>query len=284
MSDKDIFNKYGVKLDISAYFNSVSETYLRKILDELMVGEDELKRVLHDLFFDNTVIYKGRLIQEFKSLIPGTSLSSFFANFCLKDLDNYIVNKLGITYARYSDDIIFFADTIEELKVGLQKVSEKLAELGLKINENKYEWFKPGDEITYLGLKIQGDKIDISKNSAKKFKKKIKHACVLGRNEIEFEGKDPYKVARKILKRYNHRVYKCYIQDKSKFGWAYYAFRYINTMDTIRELDFYLKDRIRQLITGKNNASNIKKVPDEKLKELGYVSLCEMYIKFKKRF
>lgn len=119
MSDKDIFNKYGVKLDISAYFNSVSETYLRKILDELMVGEDELKRVLHDLFFDNTVIYKGRLIQEFKSLIPGTSLSSFFANYCLKDLDNYIVNKLGITYARYSDDIIFFADTIEELKVGL---------------------------------------------------------------------------------------------------------------------------------------------------------------------
>jgi len=55
-------------------------------------------------------------------------------------------------------------------------------------------------------------------------------------------------------------------------------------MDTIRELDFYLKDRIRQLITGKNNASNIKKVPDEKLKELGYVSLCEMYIKFKKDF
>ncbi len=177
LSDKDIFNKYGVKLDISAYFNSVSETYLRKILDELMVGEDELKRVLHDLFFDNTVIYKGRLIQEFKSLIPGTSLSSFFANYCLKDLDNYIVNKLGITYARYSDDIIFFADTIEELKVGLQKVSEKLAELGLKINENKYEWFKPGDEITYLGLKIQGDKIDISKNSAKKIQEKDK-ACM----------------------------------------------------------------------------------------------------------
>lgn len=55
-------------------------------------------------------------------------------------------------------------------------------------------------------------------------------------------------------------------------------------MDTLRELDFGLKDRIRQLITGKNNASNIKKVPNEKLVELGYVSLCDMYIKFKTDF
>lgn len=60
MSDKELSNKYGVKLDISAYFNSVSEDYLKKVIDELMVGEPELKLVLEQLFFDNTVIYKGR--------------------------------------------------------------------------------------------------------------------------------------------------------------------------------------------------------------------------------
>jgi hypothetical protein len=160
----------------------------------------------------------------------------------------------------------------------------KLDELGLKINNSKYEWFNPGDEITYLGLKLSGDIVDISKHSAVKFKKKIKHACKIGRQSIELDKKDAFKVASKIIKRFNHRVYKCYIQDASKFGWAYYAFRYINTVETIRQLDFYLKDRIRQMITGKNNSANIKKVPNDKLAELGYISLCEMYIKFKKDF
>lgn len=105
-----------------------------------------------------------------------------------------------------------------DLRRGIARISDKLAEVGLTINESKYEWSTPGDEITYLGLKIQSDKIDISKHSAMKFKKKIKNACVQGRKEIEIERKDPYKVAKKILKRYNHRVYKCYIQDESKFG------------------------------------------------------------------
>lgn len=280
-SDIDITKKYGVKLDIKAYFNSVNRDYLEKVVNEIS-DSTEIKYLLTSLLNDDRVYINGNLSKDYKSLIPGTAFSSFLANYCLRDLDNYIVDKCKLTYARYSDDIICFSDSLDELHNVLDIIHLKLEELGLKINEKKYEWFQPGDEIDFLGLKLKSDGIiDISDNSLRKFKKKIKHACRVGRSNIEIRHKDPYKEAKKIIKRHNHRVYKCFIQDASKFGWAYYAFRYINTLETLREIDFYMKDRLRQMITGHNNKANIRKVPDDKLKELGYVSLCEMYIKFK---
>lgn len=284
LSDKNLIKKHGVKLDISAFFNSVSREYLKGVLDELFNSEPKLKKIMYELYMDDTTLYKGEIIQEYKSLIPGTSLSSFISNYCLREIDNLIADKMGITYARYSDDIIMFADTPEELNVYLQIIKDGIKELGLEINEEKYEWIQPGDEITYLGLTIKGDRIDIAKSTADKFKRKIKQDCRRGAKRIEIKGKDPYNQARKVFRKYNKRVYKTYIEDESKFGWAYYVFRYINTMDTIRELDFYLKDRVRQMITGKNNSANIRKVPNEMLEELGYISLCGMYKKFREDF
>ncbi len=38
------------------------------------------------------------------------------------------------------------------------------------------------------------------------------------------------------------------------------------------------------MITGKNNSANIRKVSNDLLEELGYVSLCGMYLKFKEDF
>lgn len=284
-SDKDISRKSGVKLDIHAYFNSVNRRYLIELLEEISNKEVYIEKLLKDLYLDDRVIFEGQEILEYKSLIPGAAFSSFLANYCLKDIDRYVSEDLGLTYARYSDDILYFADTKEQLNIALNMITEKLNDLDLEINETKYEWFEPGEDIDFLGLKIKDNKkVDISDNSLRKFKKKIKHSCKVGRNEIERLGKDPCKVAKNIIGRYNYRVYKCYIQDSSKFGWAYYAFRYINTIDTLRELDFYLRDRLRQMITGVNNSSNIKKVPDEKLKELGYVSMVEMFFRFKEDF
>lgn len=284
-SDKDISKKSGVKLDIHAYFNSVNRRYLIEILEEISNKERCIEKLLKDLYLDDRVIFEGKEILEYKSLIPGAAFSSFLANYCLRDIDNYVSEDLGLTYARYSDDILYFADTKEQLHTALDMITTKLNELDLEINDTKYEWFEPGEDIDFLGLKLKDNKrVDISTNSAKKFKRKIKHSCKVGRNEIERLGKDPYNVARDIIGRYNYRIYKCYIQDSSKFGWAYYAFRYINTIETLRELDFYLKDRLRQMITGVNNSSNIKKVSNEKLAELGYISIVDMYIRFKEDF
>lgn len=281
LHDPELFNKKGVKLDISAYFNSVKKDYLSGVVDELFITENYIHSLISGLLFNDAVMDGGKLVSEYKGLIPGTALASFFANYCLKDLDNYISGDMGVTYARYSDDIILFDFDESKLQEYLDLIGDKLKECGLAINPTKYEWYTPGDEITYLGLKVYEEdgkvNIDISENSKRKMKAKIRKSTKYLRKKVEMEGKDPYKCARDMLKRYNHRVYKCYIEDKSKYGWAYYAFRYINNTESIREIDYYVKDRVRYLITGKNNSANIRKVPNQKLEELGYKSLVDMY-------
>ena len=280
--DESLFNKHGVKLDISSYFNSVGKEYLGHVIDELFSNDEVAYKLMNDFFMTDRCRYNGEIIEEYKGLVPGCALSSFFANYCLKDLDKHISDELGITYARYSDDIVMFDNSREKLEECLEVIKDKLKECELEINERKYEWFEPGDNIGFLGLRVFKDinnntRIDINKNSFEKMKKKIKKSANYCRKQVELNNKDPYSMARSMFKKYNHRVFKCFIEDKSKYGWAYYAFRYINTIESIQQIDYYLKDRVRQMITGKNNSANIRKVPDEKLVELGYVSLVDMY-------
>lgn len=284
IQDKCLFKKYGVKLDISSYFNSVAKDQLVKMIHELFDYESPmLLKLITDLMLTDKVLFNGEEIEEYKSLIPGCALSSFFANYCLKDLDHYIAEELGLTYARYSDDIILFADTKEEIEHCLTIIQNKLNTLGLKINPNKYEWYEPHTPITFLGLKIYENEnenkviIDISDNCLHKVKRRIRHAAKMARMTASKNHKDAYNEARKLLKQYNHRTYKCYIEDSSKYGWGYYAFRYINTIKSLRNIDQYLADRVRYVITGKNNKANLIKVSKEQLQALGYVPLVEMY-------
>ena len=267
--------QYGVKLDIHAYFNSVSKEKVTDMINELFNGG--LKTTMESLLLTDKVRFNGHIIDEYKSLIPGCALGSFFANYTLREMDEYF-DKNNILYARYSDDIIILADNNEELYEHIKVIKEYLEKYGLEINESKYKWFTPTDELEFLGLKITAnDQIDISDHGIKKVKKQIHRWCKKGRIEIE-KGNITFEAqARKILKRINYKNFKCYIEHTNAFGWAHYAFRYITVIDSLRLLDFYTKDTLRAMKTGKHNKANAKALTDDELKELGWQSLVEMY-------
>lgn len=272
---------YGVKLDISSYFNSVSRERTTEMIDEVFKGEQnsDVYYLIRSLYNISTVTWKESEIEEDMGLIPGTSVASFFANYCLHEIDDYF-KETGVLYARYSDDILLFADSRENLDKYLDVISCRLRKYGLSINPRKYRYFEPDDTIDFLGLKFDDDAIDISMNSRNKLIGRIRHACKVGRKKVE-SGEDVDKVVSSIIRAFNYRLYKCYIEDKSKYGWGYYAFRYITTNKTLLDIDFYMRDRLRYVFTGKNNKANIRKASNEKLKDLGYVSLVYMYSLFK---
>jgi RNA-directed DNA polymerase len=274
---------YGVKLDISAYFNSVSKDHLTTCLTELFGESTGIRTSMNLLFADDTVLFKGEKITEYKSLIPGCALGSFFANYCLREVD-YHFRDLGIVYARYSDDIVLFAETEELVNTHLDTVKEKIFSYGLTINESKYVHFLPDQDVEYLGLKLGANGIDISDHAKKKLKATIKRWVKAGRKGIEIEEKSFQKVARGIVNRLNWKLYKSYIQDERKFGWAYYAFRYITDLQSLTELDFYLRDRLRYLKTGRNNKMNVNTLNDEDFRNLGVLSLFDMYQLFHEDF
>lgn len=274
---------YGVKLDISAYFNSVSKPYLERTLVELFGRGTPLYQTMAKLYLDDTITYKGQTIQEYKSLIPGCAMGSFFANYCLKDMDwmFYHQNKV---YARYSDDIILFDYTKEALNESLAYIKEQLALRGLTINDSKYVYFDPDDPVEYLGLKLTPTGVDISDHSKKKLKATFKRWCKAARKEMELKGKSFDYVAKRLVNRWNWKIFKSYVEDPQKFGWGYYAFRYITTPESLIELDFYIRDRLRALKTGKNNKANVKALSDEDFQRLGVLSLYEMYRLFHEDF
>ena len=272
---------YGVKLDIHAYFNSVSSDRLQEMIGTVFKGyeDTDIYWLISTLYSINKAVDNGVVVDEYMSLIPGTAVASFFANYCLKDLDQHFAD-FNLPYARYSDDIILFARTPEEIESSLSYIKDILSKYGLEVNPRKYEYFNPKDKIDFLGLTFDENEIDIHKYSFEKVKAKIRKDVARARKRIE-QGKSFESEARKVIHRFNYRMYKCYIEDRSKFGWGYYAFRYVTTDKTLREIDFYFRDKLRYLKTGKYNKANINKTPDSELHALGYVSTVMMYNLFK---
>lgn len=274
-------DKYGVKMDISAYFNSVDKGYLAKTIDTLFSNGTGIRSTLDALFLTDKVYIKNKLSDEYMGLIPGCALGSFFANYCLRDLDRDFLNKEGVLYARYSDDILVLADTQEQIDESILKIKEKIKEVGLTVNPKKYMYFKPKEEIDFLGLSICGSKVDITKHNKDKVKRKIKRWVKKARKDIEMNNRNFDSVARAVVKRINYFVYKSYIIDPKKYGWGYYVFQNINTIESLTEIDFYLRDQLRYLRTGKHNKANVKALDDLDFRLLGVVSLVDMYIAFK---
>lgn len=283
--DKQLPTKYCIKVDISHYFNSVSKEHIFNTIHELFRGYEDTKvyKYMIDIYSLNSCKFQNNVIEEFMSLIPGTAVSNLLGNFCLKSVDNYFSDNC-ISYARYSDDIIMFGESKQELESYLTSLRGLISDYGLEIKSTKCKIYKPYEFVTFLGLRFNATTIDLSRESITKLKKRIKRLCKEGRRKIASQKGNFEEVAKSVINRINYLMYTCYIKDNTKFGWAYYAFRYINTDESVREIDYYIRDTLRWMKTGKYNSANIKKTTDKELHELGYRSTVMMYNVFKTDF
>lgn len=269
-------NYHAVKVDIHAYFNSVSKDRLVEMIDELNLPSG-LDASLRKLMLSERVLDKGVELSEYRGLCPGSPVASFFANYCLRECDKWFKDN-GIIYARYSDDIIILDEKLEIVELGLETLQSYLAKYSLTINEDKFTWFDPSMNVEFLGLKLRSDnKIDISDHAKKKIKKQIHRWCRKGRVRIEKDYVPFEIVAEDIFRRLNNKNFKCYIRNEGTFGWCHYAFRYITTTDSLREIDYYLKDTMRAMYTGKHNKANARHLQNGELEALGYVSLVDLF-------
>ena len=121
------------------------------------------------IFADGCVFH---VTEEEKGIMAGTPLASFYANLYLRDLDRHF-DKLGVPYARYSDDIILFAPTKEETENHAAYLRSILAERGLTLNPDKEHFAAPEDGWTFLGFCCKNvlsnpshNSVDISDNSS----------------------------------------------------------------------------------------------------------------------
>ncbi len=163
-------NKYYLKMDISKYFDSIDHLTLKKLLRTKF--KDERLLNLIDKITDS---YKSEKISENKCGISiGNLTSQLFANFYLNTFDHWIKEEKRIAgYIRYMDDIVIFADDIEELKTLKIEIIEYLQnkllltvkEKGMSINSSSYG-------LPFLGFVIYPRNIRVKYENILRFNKK----------------------------------------------------------------------------------------------------------------
>jgi len=265
---KDIKNKelYCYKLDVSNYFNSISVSELLPMLQKLF--ENDLK--LFEFFRMLLTLVEGG------GVMAGTPTSPFLSNVYLTELDRYFYDN-GADYARYSDDIILFAKTKEDIDAHKLYIKNHLTKLGLEINKKKEEMLEPNKPWSFLGIKYINGEVDLSDITFDKIKAKIKRKARALRRWCETKNIESEKAVKTMIKVFNKKFYED--AGKNELTWCRWFFPLITTDKSLKHVDEYLQNNLRFIMTGKHNKLNYKHADYGFLKKLGYRSLVNAYHK-----
>lgn len=302
-------HKYSYKVDVSNYFNSIPVekllpelarvtaddpalySFLKALLEEPYVSEQchPVSKMLREnpqansatsLHISRNNDYdaeispsKLRAIREQKGIMAGTPLASFYANLYLRDLDQLFFDQ-GIPYARYSDDIIVFGDSMEEVQRHADTIRSFLHAKELTVNPSKEEFRTPEEGFVFLGFFQKGKTIDIAPASVKKLKQKMRRKARALQRWQKRNGLTGEKSARAFIRIFNRKLMES--SGDNDLTWSYWYFSVINTSESLHVIDLYAQECIRFLLTGTHSKSRYN-ARYEDLKRLGYQSLVHAY-------
>ncbi len=272
-----IRNMYTYKADISNYFNSIDVDIMCADLDALLTDDPKTVSILKALLKDPYVLEKGNVIREEKGVMAGTPPAVFLANVYLSGMDRYFEEQ-GILYARYSDDIIIFAETEEKCRAGEEKIRLFLQERKLSINPEKEVRTKPGEAWTFLGIQYRGGEIDVSPVAKDKLKAKIRRKARGLRRWQARKGAADMQTVRAFIRSMNRKFFD--YSDQHELTWTRWYFPLINTDRTLKEIDHYMQDWVRYLGTG-SHADKRYRMRYEEICEQGFVSLVNAWYRYR---
>lgn len=273
--NRDFSRMYCFKADISNYFNSIDIEILLDRLAFVKEKDSGLYQLFDKILREERVYEKGQVIKESHGAMAGTPCSPFFANVYLSDVDRYF-EGMRVPYFRYSDDVLIFADSEEELRRRKDIFLGEIDKHKLTINEEKVSYSKPGEGFEFLGLAYENGEIDLSANTKRKLKAKIKRKAEALRRWQRKKGLSPDKAAKGFINAMNMKFFG---KDEDDFTWCRWFFPNITTDKGIKEIDEYMQKYIRYTVTGRHYKGNYK-ITYEQMKEWGYVNLVNEYYKY----
>ena len=272
-----IAEKYACKLDITNYFNSIDVALLLPVLCEVLSGDKPLYRFLERLLSADEALYNDEILTEKRGAMAGTPISQFFANIYLAEMDRRF-EEAGVLYARYSDDIIFFADGGERLAEYLEMAKGFLAKYHLEINPEKVQISAPGEKWDYLGIAYGNGRIELSAATMRKIKAKIRRKARSIRRWKIKKNADDEKAMHVFVKVINKKFFGR--DDASEFTWARWFFPLISADDDLKVIDAYVQEHMRYIASGAFNKANYK-IRYAQLKDCGYKSLVNAYYRYR---
>ena len=273
---KGIAEKYACKLDITNYFNSIDVGLLLPELDTILSDDRPLFGFFERLLTTDRALFNGDIVAEKRGAMAGTPISQFFANIYLAEMDRYF-EEAETLYARYSDDIIFFADSKDEIEEYLEIVKDFLEKYHLELNPEKVQMTSPGEAWDYLGIAFNNGVIELSQTTMKKIKGKIsRKARSIYRWKIKKDATDE-KAMSVFARALNRKFFGTDSDDE--FTWARWFFPLISTDNELKLIDNYMQEQMRYIVSGCFNKANYR-VRYSELKDCGYKSLVNEYHRY----
>lgn len=274
--------QYCLKVDISNYFNSIDIEILLTQLSFLQERDSALYELFARILREDRVREDSHIIRELHGAMAGTPISPFLANVYLRDVDAYFHDN-NVTYFRYSDDILLFADSPEELAALKETLYSKLSALKLRLNPDKISISAPSETWEFLGFACRKGVIDLSDNTVRKTKAKIRRKAEALRRWQRKKGLSPEKAAIGLIHTMNRKFYgypegpvKMSEAENTDFTWSRWFFPCLTVDTRLHELDIYFQEYIRYAVTGRHYKGNFR-IRYETLKQWGYVSLVHAY-------
>ena len=153
----------------------------------------------------------------------------------MSEFDKLFIRKRVFSFFRYVDDILILHNNSnqEEIK---NIITNKLSDLGLRINIDKYSEGEISDEFIFLGYKNTADGFSVRPSSVESL-----HQSIL-KNFIAFKNSDdmPITYLEWIV---NIRITGCIFNNK-KYGWMFF-YSQIDDLTLLFKLDSFVKKMIK---------------------------------------
>jgi RNA-directed DNA polymerase len=269
-----------VKEDVSSYFDHLDHQLLLDTLQEAL-RRDPCMLSLYQSYVKAPRLVDGQPLPRERGVPLGSILANCLSNLYLTPLDRQMKRE-GHRYLRYCDDMVVFCDREREALRAREAIAETVGRLGLTLNDQKSSLLPPGGRFVYLGYEFDGQHIRIGQRALHKFKIRIRRATtrktskrLTGRAVHTDDGK---AVLRQVIAQVNE-----HISGDTPRNWARYFAR-CDFDDQFRELDYWIRDRIRAAVTKRWTKGNHRSIPTSLLQELGLKSLVGEYYRWKNRW
>lgn len=176
--------RFSLQCDVRKFFPSIDHEQLKATFRRLI--KDRRVLWLMDLIVDCS--NEQELVQEWfagddlftpaerrRGLPIGNLTSQWFANWMLNDLDHFVTSALGIgAYVRYCDDFILLDNDREVLKDAVGRVRKRLADMRLRLHEQKLFVRPARAGLTFVGYRTWATHRLVRKENVRRFRRRVR--------------------------------------------------------------------------------------------------------------
>ena len=274
LRDPDIAAKGALRMDVHDYFNSIT---VDDLLARLPFDDPPAIALLQAALTDTRVVRAGAVVDGGrKGVMAGTPLAPLLATLYLRDVDHEIAEAPGVTYARYSDDVLVLAPP-NDLPALEDLLRRRLAERDLHVNEAKSAVAAPGEPWDFLGFRYDRGVIGLAPITERKLKARATRLARRLRRWRERTGATPQAALRAFVRRTNRRLYGAAPDERGDFSWATWFLPLLGRDDELARLDGWLLREARYAATGRRTAAACRRIPYDQAAEAGYLPLVAAY-------